>query len=74
MSIEKEIAKLKKEVIEKTDSSFRVLRQVDDIGEHLTVFIERTKDEVVVIDKKSYSNRIVLCYTKSGYLPMFYPI
>ena len=74
MSIEKEIKRLKVEVIEKTDSSFRVLKQIDDVGEHIAIFIEREYDEVVEISKKNYKKRIVVCYTKLGYLKTFYPI
>jgi hypothetical protein len=74
MSIDQEIAKLKKEVIEKTDSSFRVVKHVDDIGEVLVVYVEKTGNEVVMINKRDYSNRVVLCYSKSGYINIFYPM
>ena len=74
MSIEQEIKKLKVEVIDKTESSFRVLKQIDDVGEHIAILIERERDEVVKISKKDYTKRIVVCYTKLGYLKTFYPI
>jgi predicted AAA+ superfamily ATPase len=73
MSIEKEMAKLKSEVIDKTEYSFRVIKKVDDVGEHLVAYIGNNGSEFISINKKDYKNRVIICYVKEGYLPVFYP-
>ena len=73
MSIEKEMAQLRSEVIDKTEFSFRVVKQVDDVGEHLVAFIGNDGEESIFINKKDYKNRVVICYVNGRYLSVFYP-
>lgn len=73
MSIEKEMSALRSEVIDKTEYGFRVVKQVDDVGEHLVAYIGNNGTEEITIDKKKYKSRIIICCVKQGYLPVFYP-
>ena len=71
--MEKEMAQLRSEVIDKTEFSFRVVKQIDDVGEHLVAYIESDGTESIFINKKDYKNRVIICYVNARYLSVYYP-
>ena len=73
MYIKKEIEILKKEMVDKTDAAFRVLKKSDSDGEHIVIYVERDSEDKIIIDKSNYSSRIIICKTNIGYLSSFYP-